>query len=180
MAPYECTHGASGRSISRLTPHPQLSWVMGTHTCWLSRRPCAAGASMHHVMSSSLFLWGLLRKAEAWPSRLSLSLSLGPPTVTMAVSVRGTGPLSGRGWLLWVLDGDAEPVSAERRSCVEESSEAALQAGSGGGVPMPRGPDGAGAGAAATEGKVQTSCHLHRPGGLLSGPAVGSRAPVPL
>lgn len=34
---------------------------------------------MHHVVSSSLFLWGLLRKAEAWPSRLSLSLSLGPP-----------------------------------------------------------------------------------------------------
>ena len=50
-------------------------------------------------------------------------------------------PLSGRGWLLWVLDGDAEPVSTEHRPRVE-SSEAALQAGSGGGVLMPWGPDG--------------------------------------
>lgn len=52
------------------------------------------------------------------------------------------GPLSGRGWLLWVLGGDVEPASTKHRPHVEESSEAALQAGSGGGVPMPRGPDG--------------------------------------
>ena len=85
--PHQCAHGAHGRSIPSLTPQPLLSWVMGTCTCWLSRRPCAAGASMRRVLSSTLFLWGLLRKAEAWPSRVSLTLSLGPPTVTTAASM---------------------------------------------------------------------------------------------
>lgn len=42
---------------------------------------------MRRVLSSTLFLWGLLRKAEAWPSRVSLTLSLGPPTVTTAASM---------------------------------------------------------------------------------------------